>query len=326
MKNIAPKFPAIAVNVDEGKVTITPPAYENPGDDTDLASYTITYKDSANAEKSITVTRTVDEASGKTTWSAENATVDASTGAVNLEIKDFALGATVKAIATDNGGLIAEETPLNSEEQSQTLETAKVVYDRNGGNGDMAGKTLNKGVKYAILANIFTAPNENQEFKTWQIGDQEYSANDEFLVKADTVIKAIWKNIQVKVSYDANGGEGTMDGKTLDKGSTYKLVANGFTAPENQKFKGWKIGDTEYAPGDEITVKEDTTVEAVWEDIPAPAPDAKGSTPGGNAAGKKGNSSLPKTGAEIAFSALASAILLASGGALTLNRKRRIER
>lgn len=267
MKNIAPKFPAIAVNVDEGKVTITPPAYENPGDDTDLASYTITYKDSANAEKSITVTRTVDEASGKTTWSADNATVDASTGAVNLEIKDFALGATVKAIATDNGGLIAEETPLNSEEQSQTLETAKVAYDRNGGNGDMAEKTLNKGVKYAILANIFTAP-------------------------------------------------------------------------ENQKFKGWKIGDTEYAVGAEITVNEDTTVEAVWEDIPAPAPGtegttpgtaettpgAKGSTPGGNAAGKKGNSSLPKTGAEIAFSALASAILLASGGALTLNRKRRIER
>lgn len=326
VKNIAPKSPAIAVNVDEGKVTITPPAYENPGDDTDLASYTITYKDAANAEKSITVTRTVDKASGKTTWSADNATVDASTGAVNLEIKDFALGATVKAIATDNGGLIAEETPLNSEEQSQTLETAKVAYDRNGGKGDMPGKTLNKGVKYAILANIFTAPNENQEFKTWQIGDKEYAANDEFIVKADTVVKAIWKNIQVKVSYDANGGEGTMDGKTLDKGSTYKLVANGFTAPENQKFKGWKIGDTEYAPGDEITVKEDTKVEAVWEDIPAPAPDAKGSTPGGNAAGKKGNSSLPKTGAEIAFSALASAILLASGGALTLNRKRRIER
>ncbi|MBS6275208.1 MAG: InlB B-repeat-containing protein, partial [Actinomycetaceae bacterium] len=128
------------------------------------------------------------------------------------------------------------------------------------------------------------------------------------------------------VSYDGNGGKGSMDSATVDKGSTYKLLDSGFTAPANQKFKGWKIGDTEYAPGDEITVNEDTKVEAVWEDIPAPAPDAKGSTPGGNAAGKKGNSSLPKTGAEIAFSALASAILLASGGALTLNRKRRIER
>ncbi|MBS6275905.1 MAG: hypothetical protein KH423_06840, partial [Actinomycetaceae bacterium] len=231
VKNIAPKSPAIAVNVDEGKVTITPPAYENPGDDTDLASYTITYKDAANAEKSITVTRTVDKASGKTTWSADNATVDASTGAVNLEIKDFALGATVKAIATDNGGLIAEETPLNSEEQGQTLETAKVAYDRNGGKGDMPGKTLNKGVKYAILANIFTAPNENQEFKTWQIGDKEYAANDEFIVKADTVVKAIWKNIQVKVSYDGNGGKGSMDSATVDKGSTYKLLDSGFTAP-----------------------------------------------------------------------------------------------
>ena len=320
VKNIAPKSPAIAVNVDEGKVTITPPAYENPGDDTDLASYTITYKDDKGNDKTATATR--DLTTNK--WSGTG--VDENTGAITLSVEEIEVGGTITAIATDNGGLEGDTDKLNSDAASKTLETAKVAYDRNGGSGDMAGKTLNKGVKYAILANIFIAPNKNQEFKTWQIGNKEYAANDEFIVKADTVIKAIWKNIQVKVTYDANGGKGSMDSATVDKGSTYKLVANGFTAPENQKFKGWKIGDTEYAPGDEITVNEDTTVEAVWEDIPAPAPDAKGSTPGGNAAGKKGNSSLPKTGAEIAFSALASAILLASGGALTLNRKRRIER
>ena len=44
VKNIAPKSPAIAVDTDKGEVTITPPAYKDPGDDTDLLSYTISYK------------------------------------------------------------------------------------------------------------------------------------------------------------------------------------------------------------------------------------------------------------------------------------------
>ena len=43
LKNIAPKSPAIAVDTDKGEVTITPPVYEKPGEDTDLLSYTVTY-------------------------------------------------------------------------------------------------------------------------------------------------------------------------------------------------------------------------------------------------------------------------------------------
>ena len=73
----------------------------------------------------------------------------------------------------------------------------------------------------------------------------------------------------------------SMDAATVNKGSTYKLLANGFTAPENQKFKGWKIGETEYAAGAEITVDADTTVTAVWEDKPEPKPGTNpGDTPG----------------------------------------------
>ena len=52
VKNIAPKSPAIAVDTDKGEVTITPPAYKDPGDDTDLLSYTVTYKDADGKDKS----------------------------------------------------------------------------------------------------------------------------------------------------------------------------------------------------------------------------------------------------------------------------------
>ena len=268
VKNIAPRSPEIAVDVDKGEVTITPPAYENAGDDTDLTSYTITYKDALGAERTIAATRTVDDASGKTTWTADNATVDAHTGVITLKVEDIEVGGTLTATAKDNGGLEGDTDKLDSVEANKTLETATVSYDRNGGTGEMAGKTVNKGAEYEILASAFTAP-ENEKFKTWQIGATEPKAGEKIRVKEDTTIKAIWQDYEVKVSYNANGGSGDMTGKTLKKGSKYTVLPNGFTAPDDtQEFKAWEVDGQEVAPGTEITVNGDTVVKAVWKKIP----------------------------------------------------------
>ena len=70
------------------------------------------------------------------------------------------------------------------------------------------------------------------------------------------------------VSFDANGGTGTMADVTGVSG-TYTLPENGFTAPEGKQFKCWSVGGTEKAARDKITVTADTTVKAVWENIPA---------------------------------------------------------
>ncbi len=267
VKNIAPKSPAIAVDTGKGEVTITPPAYENPGDDTDLASYTFTYTDASGAKQTGMVTRTVDGV-GKTTWSSDDATVDANTGVITLKVEDIEVGGTVKATAKDNGGLIPEEKPLDSEPANKKLETATVSYDRNGGKGEMTGKTVNKGAEYEILANAFTAP-ENEKFKTWQIGTTEHKAKDKIRVKENTTIKAIWQDIEVKVSYSPNGGSGNMDSATMKKGSKYTVLPNGFTAPDDtQEFDTWEIDGNKVAAGKEIVVTKDTVVKAVWKKIP----------------------------------------------------------
>ena len=72
------------------------------------------------------------------------------------------------------------------------------------------------------------------------------------------------------VSFDANGGTGTMADVTGVLGD-YTLPANGFTAPEGKQFKAWSVNGAEKAVGDKITVSADTTVTAVWETIPATA-------------------------------------------------------
>ena len=68
------------------------------------------------------------------------------------------------------------------------------------------------------------------------------------------------------VSFDANGGTGTMADVTGVSGE-YMLPANGFTAPAGKQFKAWSVGGSEKAVGDKITVTANTTVTAVWEAI-----------------------------------------------------------
>ena len=68
------------------------------------------------------------------------------------------------------------------------------------------------------------------------------------------------------VSFDANGGTGTMVDVTGISGE-YTLPANGFTAPSGKQFKAWSVGGVEKAAGDKITVTADTTVIATWENI-----------------------------------------------------------
>ena len=187
LKNIKPKEPVIAVDTDTGKVTITPPAYKEPGDDTDLLSYTVTYKDESETDKTVTATRDLD--TGK--WSGPG--VDENTGVITLSVEDIEVGGTVRATAKDNGGLEGDTNQLDSDEASKTLETATVSYDRNGGTGEMTGKTVNKGSKYKILENAFTAP-ENKKFDGWKVGNEEgvKKAGETITIKDNVVITANW--------------------------------------------------------------------------------------------------------------------------------------
>ena len=272
VKNIAPKSPAIKVDTDKGEVTITPPAYKDPGDDTDLLSYTITYKDNSGAEKNVTATR--DLKTNK--WSGTG--VDADTGVITLNVEDVKVEGTITATAKDNGGLEGDTDKLDSDQATKTLETATVSYDRNGGTGDMDSKKLNKGSKYSILNNDFTAP-ENKEFDGWTVNGEDKKVGDEITVTKDTTVTAKWKDSMVDVTFAGNGGGGSMDKATVKKGSTYKLPDNKFKAPENKEFDGWVVNGEAKKVGDEITVNENTTVTAKWKAKGKPEDSTKPSDP-----------------------------------------------
>ncbi len=71
------------------------------------------------------------------------------------------------------------------------------------------------------------------------------------------------------VSFDANGGEGTIEGfENLNSGDEITLPQCSFTAPEGMQFKAWDVNGTEMAEGAVITVTENLVISAVWEEVP----------------------------------------------------------
>ena len=71
------------------------------------------------------------------------------------------------------------------------------------------------------------------------------------------------------ITFDANGGTGTMESVTVEAGTEYtfpecEFVKNGWT------FQSWQINDGEYAfkmPGSTIIVTEDLVVKPFWHTI-----------------------------------------------------------
>ena len=75
-------------------------------------------------------------------------------------------------------------------------------------------------------------------------------------------------NVPAAVTYDANGGSGTMEADSVAVGGELTLPQCGFTAPGGKQFKCWEIGSETYAPGEKITVDSHITVKAIWKAVP----------------------------------------------------------
>ena len=148
-----------------------------------------------------------------------------------------------------------------------------VTFDGNGGTGSMEPVTVEEGSRYVLPACGFTAP-VGQEFKAWEIGGVEYNAGDGYVVLGNTEIKALWKDSAVipttfTITFNANGGTGSMEPVTVEEGSRYPLPACGFIPPVNMQFSGWALsaGGSVIADG-AIMVTSNITLYAIWEPVP----------------------------------------------------------
>ena len=148
--------------------------------------------------------------------------------------------------------------------------TYTVSFSANGGTGNMASITKNEGDTFVLPDNSFTAP-ASHKFIGWKINNEGelLKPGASIVITADVQLVAQWEEIIVYIiTFNANGGTGTMANMQVEKGQQLTLPACTFTAPEGKEFEGWIVRNTQYAVGDKVDIMSNTEVFAKWKRIP----------------------------------------------------------
>ncbi|MBQ6661016.1 MAG: InlB B-repeat-containing protein [Lachnospiraceae bacterium] len=151
------------------------------------------------------------------------------------------------------------------------LADVKLSFSRNGGTGNApAAQTVPYGTTVTIPKIYPTR--EGYYYLGWSTNKNataaQYKGGDKITVTENTVLHAVWKPRTNTITFNANGGSGTLpttikvlSGKTATIGSS-SMSRNGYW------FLGWSASNTAttatYKTGSEISVLKDTVLYAVW--------------------------------------------------------------
>ena len=148
---------------------------------------------------------------------------------------------------------------------SQNFHT--LSFDANGGSGTMADQTVAEGATVTLPGNTFTRT--YYTFTGWTDGNgTSYLPDATFTMgTADVILYATWSQNFHTLSFDNNGGSGTMADQTVAEGAAVTLPGNTFTRSDYD-FAGWATtssGSVEYADGETFTMgTADLPLYAVW--------------------------------------------------------------
>lgn len=182
-------------------------------------------------------------------------------------------------------------------DDSKTTEY-KLSFSANGGTGEMESITKDENEKINLPAVKFSR--SGFEFVNWNtVSDgsgTSYADSAEFIFTADTTLHAQWKEIKTTptnpetpenptqpeqpqnpetpsipkatytVTFDANGGSGTIASISAEEGSEITLPENAFTK-SGYIFAGWATsadGNVSYSDKTKITVTQNLTLYAKW--------------------------------------------------------------
>ena len=138
-----------------------------------------------------------------------------------------------------------------------------ITFNSNDGTS-VASQNVNAGEK---LTEPSTPTKEGFTFDGWY---EDATLNTKFdfntQIVSEITLYAKWIENKYTLTFDANGGTGSMTPKT-DLTGEYTLPANGFTAPSGKQFKGWSL-TTAGETVTKVDMTENRTVYAIWEDIP----------------------------------------------------------
>ena len=173
-------------------------------------------------------------------------------------------------------GLLAGDTTLYA--KWKDVEPAPVThftvsFDANGGTGEMTPADVDADAEYTVPASTFTAPS-GKVFDSWNTAADgtgtKYMPQDDPAIHENMTLFAQWvaaPATKCTVTFDANGGAGSMDVLTADLGTTVTLPASTFTR-DGYVFAGWNTAadgtGTAIVNGGQLTLGSDATLYAQW--------------------------------------------------------------
>lgn len=157
--------------------------------------------------------------------------------------------------------------------KNKPIPSVDVIFDANGGSGEMPKETVTKNSKYTLPSCEFTAPS-GSEFLKWEVkvgaAAPVFKMPGDRIAASDSIsVKAVWSK---KITAKFNSGDEEINGKLPEN-----IVVTGseeiflplptFAAvDETKEFVAWEDEEhNQYLPGAAFMLDENTEFTAVWE-------------------------------------------------------------
>lgn len=148
------------------------------------------------------------------------------------------------------------------------VDTYTVSYNANGGSNAPSSQTKIEDTPLTITSSI--PQKEGYVFKGWAKSKNavtpQYLSGDSYETNANITLYAVWEPEVYTVTFDANGGTGTLESKTITYGNTMKMPNN--ILKEGYYLRGWatspKAATAEYRLDLDYKVTQNLTLYAVW--------------------------------------------------------------
>ena len=153
-----------------------------------------------------------------------------------------------------------------------TLQRYAISYNNNGGSGSKASEYKDHGISFTLPSTAGDMTNSGYHIIGWLLGSSSgthYDLGGSYTANEAATFYVEWAPNDYTISFNANGGSGSMDAVEKANGETYDLPACGFTAPSGKVFDHWaegSAGGTSRAVGYTHTVTANITFYAVWRD------------------------------------------------------------
>ena len=209
------------------------------------------------------------------------------------------------------------------------LMTVSVSFNGNGStSGSMSSVRVWKGRNWEVPSCEFSK--SGYTFLGWNLNGVTHHPHDELAVSQDCTLKALWG---ATVSFDANGGSGSMDDVAAGSNGYLALPTCGYHRSDYEfvgwsaKKRSWSSNPTVYEPGEGVTVTGPTTYYAIW--APLASFDSNGGSgsmadrrisPNGTVTLPKNNRTLTRSGYRfVGWSTTKNGTRIKSGSTVTVN-------